>query len=97
VARFIRSRAQASASCYWVETADGRRVPEYAVSADARGFFNVVCARTGDVFRVAVDDATCSRADGSACPFALYVKRPDHCPHVAAVLVHAARVLEGGK
>lgn len=92
--KIVSRRADVSSACYWVARADGTRVPEHFVEPDARGFFVVTSARSGERYRVSASDGRCRRESGEACPG--FAGRGT-CSHLAAVVRFAARVLEGRK
>lgn len=87
--RHITRRADSQPSTYWMQQADGTRVPEHVVTPDERGWFNVLSNHSGLMYRVDTD-GQCRRASGEACP---RFNNAGTCSHLAAVLEHARRVL----
>jgi SWIM zinc finger. len=86
-ARVVANRAAVKESCYFVARADGTRVPEHGIEPDARGFFRVTSARSGNEYRVDARTGRCS------CPG--FAGR-GACTHAKAVYEFAADVLSGG-
>jgi len=85
--KYVTRRADVSPTCFWVDLADGTRVPEHRIEPDARGFFVVTSARSGEVYRVTTE---------GVCPCRRF-EMEQRCSHLDAVVAFAARVLEGRK